>query len=343
MHKFIVSFYRSPGRHLLEVSVEEVEYLGSLHFSWTKIAEIIGISRSTLYRRLYQEGIDQSVSYSTVRDRELDEILVRAKIGHPNDGEKLIIGHLRRIGSIIQRSRISEIISRVDPVGIALRRTRVINGRIYQVNGPNSFWYIDGHHKLINWCFVIHGAIDGFPRTVLYLHCSTNNLASTVMNSFYKAVSDYGLPNQIRSDLGGENIEVWWYIIEQEQSESAVLMGSSTHNQRIERLWQDTHRCVNVLYANLFKEMEADDRLYLLNEIDLFCLHVVFLPRINRDLDSFIECWNNHSLSTEGNLTPNKLFIQGALQNYVTINEATLNPSTDQYTIPSSNDAIDVP
>ena len=83
--------------------------------------------------------------------------------------------------------------SRVDPVGIVFRRTRVINRRIYQVNGPNSLWHIDGHHKLINWRFVIHGAINRFSRTVLYLHCSTNNLASTVMNSFYKAVSDYGL------------------------------------------------------------------------------------------------------------------------------------------------------
>ena len=77
MQKFIVSFYRSPGRPLLEVSIEEVEYLHSLHFSWTNIAEIMGISRSTLYRRLDQEDIDQSVSYSTVRDRELDEIIVR--------------------------------------------------------------------------------------------------------------------------------------------------------------------------------------------------------------------------------------------------------------------------
>ena len=193
MQKFIVSFYRSPGRPLLEVSIEEVEYLRSLHVSWTKIAEIMGISRSTLNRRLDQEDIDQSVSYSIVRDRELDEIIVRIKIGHPNDGEKLIIGHLRRMGYVIQRSRIRASISRVDPVGIALRRTRVINRRIYQVNGPNSLWHIDGHHKLINWHFVIHGAIDGFSRTVLYLHCSTNNLASTVMNSFYKAVSDYGL------------------------------------------------------------------------------------------------------------------------------------------------------
>ena len=48
-------------------------------------------------------------------------------------------------------------------------------------------------------------------------------------------------------------------------------------------------------------------------------------------------------MSTEGNLTPNQLYIQGALENDVTITEPTPNLSTDQYTIPSSNDAIDVP
>ncbi len=49
-------------------------------------------------------------------------------------------------------------------------------------------------------------------------------------------MNDYGLPDQVRSDLGGENTDVWLYMIEQKQSESAVLVGSSTHNQRIERL-----------------------------------------------------------------------------------------------------------
>ena len=43
---------------------------------------------------------------------------------------------------------------------------------------------------------------------VVYLHCSTNNEASTVMTSHLDAVSMYGLPDQVRSDQGGENIEV---------------------------------------------------------------------------------------------------------------------------------------
>lgn len=50
-----------------------------------------------------------------------------------------------------------------------------------------------------------------------------------------------------------------------------------------------------------------------LNETDMYCLHYVFLPRINSVLDSFSSAWNNHKLSTEGNRSPNQLFIQGML------------------------------
>ena len=35
-------------------------------------------------------------------------------------------------------------------------------------------------HYLIRWRFVIQGGIDGFSRLIVYLSCSTNNLAATV-------------------------------------------------------------------------------------------------------------------------------------------------------------------
>lgn len=35
--------------------------------------------------------------------------------------------------------------------------------------------HLDGHHKLIRWRFVIHGAIDGYSRVVVFLRCNTNN------------------------------------------------------------------------------------------------------------------------------------------------------------------------
>ena len=53
----------------------------------------------------------------------------------------------------------------------------------------------------------------------MYLHFSTNNQASTILD----AVSKYGLPDQVRSDRGGENVQVWRYMMEQHDLESAVI------------------------------------------------------------------------------------------------------------------------
>ena len=47
------------------------------------------------------------------------------------------------------------------------------------------------------------------------------------------------------------------------------------------------------------------------NEIDLYCLHFVFLPRINRSLTQFTEMWNRHKLRTAHNKSPIQLFISG--------------------------------
>ena len=66
------------------------------------------------------------------------------------------------------------------------------------------FCFADGHHKLIRWRLVTHGAIDGFSRLIVYLHCSNNNEAETVVKLFKEAVHSYGLPSRVQSDMGGE-------------------------------------------------------------------------------------------------------------------------------------------
>ena len=161
---------------------------------------------------------------------------------------------------------------------------------------------------------VIHGGIDGYSRTVVFLKCSDNNRASILLSVFTSAVQKHGLPERVRTDLGGENVDVWRYMVEQHASMSAVVTGSSTHNERIERLWRDVYRCVGVLYHDCFRKLEEESYLDPLNETDLYCLHFIFTPRINSTLESFVESWNNHAVSTENNLTPNQLFIKGAIQ-----------------------------
>ena len=327
------------------MDIEDIEFLRQLRFTWTRIAQILGISRSTLYRRLDEEELSIHLTYTVISDADLDRLIESIKAVHPNDGERLMIGHLASRNIFVPRARLRGSLHRVDPVSTALRRSVTIRRRRYVCDGPNAVWHLDGNHKLIKWRLVIHGAIDGFSRTITFLHCSDNNQAPTVLNLFTTAAEYYGLPSKVRTDLGGENREVWRYMIEQHASESAVITGSSTHNERIERLWRDVYRGVGVIFADTFRQLEDEGSLDNLNDIDLYCLHFVFKPRINFALAAFVESWNNHSISTEGNYTPNQLFVQGILQapeSFIQHHTAQIPPCTVHQS-PSSRSHVQVP
>lgn len=261
-----------------------------------------------------EEGISHDTSYTDITDAALDQLIKEIKEQYPNHGERMLIGELTQRGVILQRARIRAAIHRIDPINTAIRRSVALRRRVYHVDGPNSVWHIDGHHKLIRWRLVTHGGIDGYSRTITYLKCSNNNRAETVKSSFFEATQYYGIPQKVRSDMGGENEDVWKYMIEYHSDISAVITGSSTHNERIERLWRDVHRCVTSIFYALLYKLEDESLLDTANEVDMFCIHYVFIRRINRALKSFMESWNNHSLSSAQSHTPNQLFIEGAIQ-----------------------------
>lgn len=315
------------GRPVLHVDIGYVIHLRSLHYTWTKIATMVGVSRATLYRRLQEAGILPD-DYTALTNAELDETIRSIKQDHPNDGEKLMQGHLRRMGIRVPRKLLRQSIHRVDHINTVARRHSVIRRRVYSVPYPNFIWHIDGHHKLIRWRIVVHGAIDGFSRCITYLNCADNNRAATVLCLFQEGVSTYGLPNTVRSDCGGENVDVWRYMILTHNLDySTVLTGSSVHNQRVERLWRDVHRCVVSTFSELFRGLERDGLLNPLNEVDLYCLHFIFKPRINKCLSEFKESWNQHGLSSEGNMTPYQLFFEGI--NHITGDTSSPNAETD--------------
>ena len=175
--------------------------------------------------------------------------------------------------------------------------------------------YADGHHKLVRWRLVTHAGIDGYSRMVVYMRCSANNRAVTVLSLFQEAVQRYGLPSRVRSDQGTENTSVALYMLRHRGvGRGSMITGSSTHNQRIERLWRDMHRCVTVVFYRLFYFMEHHGILDPLNEAHLFALQYVYLPRINHALQIFHEGWNDHGIRTAQHGSPRQLFVSGCLR-----------------------------
>lgn len=174
--------------------------------------------------------------------------------------------------------------------------------------------HVDGHHKLICWRFVTHGCINGY---ITFLRCSTNNQAETVYKLFVASMQECGLPSRIRCDYGKENYDVARHMLQYHGlPRNSVISGCSTHNQRTERLWRDLHASVTKMYYCLFYFVENQAMLDPLNEVHLYALHFVYLPRINRAIDTFRDAWNHHGIRTIEHMSPKQVFVSGVLHLY---------------------------
>ena len=220
----------------------------------------------------------------------------------------MLQGHLTSRGLQVPRQAVRGAIHAVDPDGVEERKCKPIR-RVYRNPFPNFVWHIDGNHKLVRWRLVIHHAIDGFSRMVVFARCSSNNRAETNHNLCLQAIPKYGRPSKVRTDLGGENVDIWrdmtmfWG-----EANVPVLVGKSVHNQRIERYNRALNEQLLSTFRQQFYELESQGALDVNNDTDIFCLHCVYLPLINKALDEFVAAHNSHWISTENKRTPQQLF-----------------------------------
>ena len=132
---------------------------------------------------------------------------------------------------------------------------------------------------------MVHHGIDGFSRLVVFAQCSSNNHAETVRNLFLQALPKYGRPHRIRTDLGGENVDIWRDMVAARGEErKPVLVGKSIHNQRIERHNRALNEQVLSTFRGELYQRENEAVLDINNHTDIFSLHCVYIPRINKTL-----------------------------------------------------------
>ena len=140
------------GRPKLCMPLEQLEFLlFTCKFSAQNVANILNVSRRTVFRRLTEYGFRISDTYCDMTDDELEQKVSQILQSHPDIGYRSVKAHLFAAGLNMQEKRVRQAMRNVDVEGCLIRRLqlRPVRRRNYKVKAPNSLWHIDGYHKLI--------------------------------------------------------------------------------------------------------------------------------------------------------------------------------------------------
>ena len=137
-----VSTSARPGRPSLIIGFDEVMFLRSINFSWLNIAQMYGVSRTTIYRKCKEAGILNLEKNQLASYEDLLPVVREIKEAFPDAGERMLSRMLHARNIYFRRDTLRSIIHDIDPINTSLRWNAKIARRTYSVPGPNSLWHI---------------------------------------------------------------------------------------------------------------------------------------------------------------------------------------------------------
>lgn len=138
------------GRPRFDIEREQLAEMLQSNLSVPRIANLLGVSSRTVFRRMKEFGLSVSELYSSISDEELDNVVTSIKHQIPAAGYRVVKGQLTVMGIRVQWARMAASMHRVDSIGILSRLAGLgcVVRRTYSVRGPLSLVHVDTNHKI---------------------------------------------------------------------------------------------------------------------------------------------------------------------------------------------------
>jgi len=99
-------------------------------------------------------------------------------------GGQSVLQHLFNL-SALHRDDVAALLKRLDPLSVENRRRKRFVRRVFYTRGPNDLWSADGHDKIKQFGFPLHGCIDAYSRKMIWLRLEVTNNDPDVVGGFF--------------------------------------------------------------------------------------------------------------------------------------------------------------
>lgn len=270
-----------------------------------EIAQAVGCTQRNVQQIL--KRVDAFAPVAPVHPDLVEVVRYHAEKCGPNYGWNMLLGSLRSLYGCawsFPRRQVYAVLHDLNPEAYAARRhwaMRRIGREIYFA--PHFLYsvHIDLACKLQEYGLYVGAAVDGASRMVLSLRVLSDKLPVTIYDHIFSPmVEEYGLPDQLISDKGGEWFVAAFVSICLARSAGLHRRGhrfvQSKRNTRVERFNYEINMRVLVRFRRLINYLRSKHLLDKGVGAEVFAFATVAKPLMQFGCDVLCASWNHHKV-----------------------------------------------